>query len=157
MPSPKQIKIIHALANKVFPDRDEYRSALSSFNATSSKDLSTEQATKLIKSMMQMVNPDTVKVNKVYKARGKRGVQAHLTQLQADRIAILIKLLKWNEPKRLTGFIERQTSKLKAVDMLANYEATRVIVGLEKILSSGNQETFLSINKMSNEELERCL
>lgn len=66
----------------------------------------------------------------------------HLTQKQADEIARLEQVLGWTDnPKRLGGFITRQTKKTKTVEMLGRKEASKVILGLRKLLTEKRGKT----------------
>ena len=69
-----------------------------------------------------------------YAGTGQAGEAGHLTQSQADYVARLEYELGWqSNPDRLIGFIERQTGARKAVSMLRNREASKVITGLRKL------------------------
>ncbi len=69
-----------------------------------------------------------------YYGSGTRGQGPFLTQDTADEIARLEDVLGWTaDPKRLQGFIERQTGHKKSVRMLTKSQASKVIVGLKRV------------------------
>jgi hypothetical protein len=70
--------------------------------------------------------------------------------------------------KRLVGFIERQTGAKRAVQMLTNEQASKVIVGMQRVLASKmagkfllndvrKHEIYAGINNMSNAELKEAI
>jgi hypothetical protein len=155
-----QIKAVRTLASRIFPSDDDYRSMLATMNVTSTKDLSFAQAKILIGKLAEIAKKKNCHsrmplsgIQKKYYGTGKCGQQRHLTAAQAERIEILVEALSWNDA-RLRGFLKRQLNKNTAIQMLMNYEAVKVIVGLEKILSDGNREYYLKINKLNNEQLK---
>jgi len=88
-----------------------------------------------------------------YKAAGNRGSRRRITPAQADRIDILQELLGWSD-KGLLSFIQRQTSKNQAVDWLTGVQAGKVIVGMQRVLSGGDQALYKAINDMTNSQLK---
>ncbi len=166
--SSAQIKAIHTLKSKLHLDEETYKTNLSRYGVKSSTDdnFSRDMATDLIKSMSKIINtnsktsPDSSTGLPSY-GTGRRGYQKHLTQLQAARIEILEELLGWKgdsgeeNHKRLLGFIFKQTGKQTAIQMLMNYEAGKVIVGMQRILAGSDKDLYSAINKMSNTELKK--
>jgi hypothetical protein len=162
----RQIKKIHTLKSKLSLSDEDYRQNLSVFSAETSKELSTDQASLFISNLEKTLNkinplPKTTaepglqrpgSANKYY-GKGRRGMQIHLTELQAQRINILQDLLGWNET-RTTGFIKHQLNLNKAVQMLTNFEASKIIVGMQRILSNGDKNLYKRINCMKNSELK---
>jgi hypothetical protein len=72
-----------------------------------------------------------------YSGRGSKQVGTWLTQAQADRISRLEDDLGWaTNPDRLLGFIERQIGSRATVEMLSVARASKVILGLERMLKS---------------------
>ncbi len=182
MASTAQIKAIHTLKSKLHLDDENYRMNLSRYgvNSTTDKNFSSKMAGDFIKHLSKSVasirfsaeaekhsaTGDVAK--KKYYGTGERGYQHHLTPMQAERISILENLLQWNESedrsqksedsnKRLLGFIFKQTGKQKAVQMLMNYEAGKVIVGMQRILAIGDQAKYNALNKMPNKQLKNLL
>jgi hypothetical protein len=160
-----QIKAVRTLASRVFPTDDDYRAMLYTMNVTSTKDLTFHQAQELIADLSKIANSNSVipersyresTKGKKYYGTGTRGQQRHLTALQAERIGILSDALGWDDA-RLRGFLKRQLDKNTAVQMLMNYEAGKVIVGLQRIFTDGNREYYLKINKLNNEQLKSQL
>jgi len=97
---------------------------------------------------------------KKYYGKGRAGFQHHITPGQAERIAILEGLLGWNSV-RTTGFIKRMTRENKAVQMLMNYQASKIIVGMQRILSEliatsigDKKEAYKMLNEMTNNQLQ---
>ncbi len=95
--------------------------------------MSSKQATIAIAALRRAVG---YQGRKFHEGAGKRGhVGGPLTQQQAQKIGALERELGWqNHPARLRGFIERQIGTRKAVEWLRNYEAQKVILGLERVL-----------------------
>lgn len=72
-----------------------------------------------------------------YTGRGSKQIGQWLTQAQADKIGRLEDELGWTaSPKRLLGFIERQIGSRATVEMLSVARASKVILGLERVLNS---------------------
>ena len=66
---------------------------------------------------------------------------ANLSQNQAREIARLEAELGWaSNPRRLQGFVKRQTGGLSAVEMLSNRKASKVITVMKKILADGEKQ-----------------
>lgn len=141
-----QISRIHQLKAAVFPGEVEYRAALSGLGAASCKDLNYEQAMQFISILEARAQQTPVK--KVY-GRGKRGLNQHLTQRQADRIYTLTQIAGWNQ-KRLFGYIKHTTGKIKPIQMLTNQEASNVILALQRIIAPQNHK---ELNTFSNKQL----
>mgnify|MGYP001155424868 CR=1 FL=1 len=143
-----QIKAYKTLINKLKIDKETELSMLERYKVNSCKFLSRSDAIWLIKELSKRVNEPKKNIGK-----GQRGSQMHLTDLQAERIILLQQLLGYHDAG-LQSFIHRQVGKLKSVSMLMNYEASKVIVGMEKVFAGKNRELFLRLNKMSNAELK---
>lgn len=156
----KQITVIKALSSKIYDDDKDYRFALSGYGVDSCKKLSITQASDFISKLSLHNSSKTQQPavltptagTAVYKGTGKRGRQRHLTAAQAERISILEKLLGWDK-NRTIGFIKKQTNKNKSVEMLMNYEAGKVIVGMQMILVNSDKEKYKTINAVSNKVL----
>ena len=159
-----QVKAIKTAQKHVFKSDEDYRFTLSqNFGVNSCTALTYYQAQDLIKRLAKLTNyntnsgsgrPTSAGVSSSnYRGRGKRGTQKHLTQLQADRITLMEKLLGW-KPESTTKFIKRQTGNLTGVQMLMNWQAVKVIVGMQRILSENLGVDYSSINKADNETLK---
>jgi len=144
-----QIKKLRVLASKAFPNDDLYHEWL----ATQFKDMETgkpAESTKRISSQaahyaIQMLLPEHERKNSKYYPRGS-GYSNHLSDSQAKNIGGLAADLGWT-PDGLLKFIQRQTGKNKTVEMLSGKEATKVIIGLERVFKhkqsySSNQEAI---------------
>lgn len=158
-----QVKAIRTLASKIFRDDDEYHDALmSNYGVKSSKDLRYYEASEFINKLSRLAGstPTSAGGNTSpsagapsYYGKGKKGRQRNLTPAQAERIEILKNILGWNEQSVL-NFIHRQTRRLKGVQMLMNWEAVKVIVGMQRILSKNAGIEYSEINSASNKELK---
>jgi len=155
-----QIRAVRTLASRVFPSDDDYRSMLGTIGVESTRQLSFEQAKGIIAQLSKRVGTNPCHSErseeshpKKYYGTGKRGSQRHLTASQAERIGILADALGWDDA-RLHGFLKKQLNKNTAVQMLMNFEAVKVIVGLERILADGNRKYYLQLNKMNNQQLK---
>jgi len=135
-------------------DEDNHRKNLSYYGVKSSKELDNKQASDYISKLSKAEVNGKLQIK--YYGKGKRGLNRHLTPEQAERIGILQTALCWSS-EGLTSFMERQTGKKTAVQMLTNHRATKVIVGLEKVLAKGNQEFYIVINKLTNGGLKLIL
>jgi hypothetical protein len=151
---------------------DNYKSILAGFGVESCTALGSFQATGLISKLSKLV-PAVKKSPKKYYGTGERGEQHHLTQLQAERIEVLEKMLNWERSSTVT-FIIKQVGAVKCVSMLMNYEAVKVITGMQRVLAfdmaksaKGNtgsywnervnqKEFFETINNSTNNELKEA-
>lgn len=156
-----QIKTIHILKSKLKISHSEYESILSGYKVETSKDLLLWQASELIRNLSDKVS----KMGFAYvKAKGKRGRERHLTPEQLSRIEVLQKLLGWDS-LQLTGFLERQVKRLTDVSMIMNFEATKVIIGMQRVLSDkissktkqNKNEIYSSINDLTITGLKALL
>jgi len=159
--SKNQIKAVRTLASKAFPDDETFRTALSGYGAEHTGELSYFDARDFITKLSAIVNKNPKEAEKFTKKKkyygtGERGRQRHLTPLQAERILLLEELLGWNEV-RTRGFIKKQINKDTAVQMLMNYEAVKVIVGMQRIFSGGNKDRYKEINEMTLSQLKNFL
>lgn len=171
LPTAKMIKILHTLASNIYSDDEERRDFLkSNYGVESFKQLRFEDASELINKWLSLSkprskptsagNPPCASFRNV--GKGRKGKTKMLTQLQADRIGILKDLLGW-DLSAITNFISRQTKKrkyvviIKTVSMLMNYEAVKVIIGMEKIVALNFEINYQVINKYSNSELKKLI
>lgn len=142
-----QVKKLRTVASKVFETDEDYRDALRFYGCDSTVLLTKDQASDFISRLEGKQPP-----KRSYKGTGKRGRQQHLTPAQAERIEILESLLGWNRT-RTNGFIKRQVRHFKAVEMLMNYEAVKVITGMQRIIANGDKDVYRTINRSSNMDL----
>lgn len=63
-----------------------------------------------------------------------------------NKIDALCAVLGWDNEQRLNGWIKRQTGKLKTKRMLTKKEATKVIIGLIKMIAGDNRELYQWLN-----------
>ena len=133
--SKKQIKAIQTLRRGLKMSDDDYKSMLAGYNVTSCTELVNDLASDLISKLGKLVPSDDWRQSGKYYGTGERGGQRHLTQLQADRIDVLEKMLSW-ERSSTVSFVIRQLGAVKCVSMLMNYEAVKVITGMQKVLST---------------------
>jgi len=156
----KQVRALSTLASKIYNSDEAFKyMLLNNYGVESRKQLTGAQAGELITRFSAMVGgkhkPGSSERNKIKKhifGKGQRGHQRHLTPLQAERINILSDLMYWDE-YRLMGMLKRQTSKATAVSFLMNYEAVKVIIGMQRIYANGDRDLNLKINAMTNAEL----
>jgi hypothetical protein len=140
----KQIKLLRVLAAKTFPDDQLYHDWLyEQFFVNSTKELRQVQANAAIKFLLgqSKVVRHAEPESKIKSGTGTAGDgQAYLTGRQSWKIGELVKALGWaDEPSRLEGFLTRQTGgKVTTLRMLSRSEASKTIMGLEKILRSNH-------------------
>lgn len=136
----KQIKVIRALAAKIFDDDDAYRDWLTknffrNDARKSTTELTQQEGREAIEILMRFMPPASKPAagGNVSRYKGSDdGV--HLTKRQAYRISFLETALGWQDNfARLQGFIFKQTGKNQSVEMLSKGEASKVITGLEKM------------------------
>jgi len=154
--SKNQIKTLHTLKAKLGIDDDNYRTILTAYGVKSSIDLRFTQAGELISLLSARLNGKRNNLPPRYYGKGERDSlnNKNLTPLQAKRISILEKILGWDE-KHTLNFIFQQTGQNSAVQMLTIANAGKVIVGMAKALSWSLRIDYKTLNKMTNEELER--
>lgn len=70
-----------------------------------------------------------------------------------DKIDALCSVLGWDDEQRLNGWIKRQTGKKKTKRMLTKHEATKVIIGLQKLAAVGNRTLYNWLNGANAEEI----
>ena len=148
----KQIIAIKTLSDKLGLTDAEEDEML--YGNSSVSNLSKRQASALIGELSKRCenNPPKHKPRTGYTGKGSKGQQMHLTQPQAERIGLMKTLLGWSDAG-IQSFIHRQIKKLKGVDMLMSFEASKVIVGMGRVYADKNKDLFLTINKMTNTEL----
>jgi hypothetical protein len=67
------------------------------------------------------------------------------------KIDALTDVLGWETDQRLNGFIKRQTNKNKTKWMITKREATKVIIGLQKMVAGGNRTLYNWLNTANAE------
>lgn len=164
----RQIKALQTASRKIFSSVEERRDWLeNNYGVRSFTNLSIDKADELIKKLTRIQThtskngggspPPAPSLNRPI-GKGKPGSQRHLTLGQAERIRLLGELLRWDF-NGLISFIKRQINKnketviLKSVEMLMNYEAVKVIIGMEKIACVKYGFEYEVLNKMQNSEL----
>jgi hypothetical protein len=140
-----QIKALKTLFRKNDLNAEDEDRILAGYGVKSCTKLTIKSASSLITKLSEGLK----KPDKKYTGKGTRGQQMHVTQLQAERIDLLQQLNGWGN-QGLYKFIARQTGKNKPVQMLMNFEAVKVIVGMERVYAGKNRRLFLLVNKMTN-------
>ena len=164
----RQIKALQTASGKIFSSDTERRDWLEeNYGVRSFKDLDAVKAGELIKKLDKRKPGTHTNTSKgggcpssapSYAGKGKRGQQKHLTEAQAERIRLMEYLLGWDK-NRTCGFIYKQINRnkvvnvFKSVEMLMNYEAVKVIVGMEKIGCGKLGLDYETLNKMTNADL----
>jgi len=146
----KQISALRTAASKAFKgNNDDYYAWLSdTYRVNSTKSLNFVQASEAITLLRKLC--DYKDELRRYSGSGKKGrAGSHLTQAQANKIDTLEILLGWHDDRaRLLAFIKRQTGQNSAVQMLLNYQASKVIIGMQRILADGNKDVYKFLNTM---------
>jgi hypothetical protein len=154
-----QIKALRTIASKLGLSEEDYSDLLAGMGKKSTKGLTYDEAHELITRLSLRLNGHKQFEKKTkYKGQGVRGgvkgkISLHLTQDQAERIAVLEGLLRWDGMKT-RAFIQRQSGKMTSVEMLSGDEATKVIVGMTKILANGDWVLYGDLNRLSNSALK---
>lgn len=142
-PNKEQLKRLWANGRVVFGDEGEFRDWLeANFGKRSTRALSKTQAMEAISLLETGAMPD-----KKYYPKKK-----DISRAQMERIAILEKLLGWNDD-RLFGFIKKQVKKGNISDLTIG-EGRKVIIGMQKILA-GNKTAYKYINSLKNHEMKQ--
>jgi hypothetical protein len=138
--SKDQIKALRTAAAKVFREESDYRDFLAQNFAgiTSTKDLDMHEAGRAITLLRKHTG------YKEPRFEGQ-GTGKRITDSQARKIAALVATLGWTN-KGLFQFIERQTGKKCDVPMLLKHEASKLIVGLQRVAAKGSRETYRKLN-----------
>lgn len=129
-----QIKAIQTLKHKLGLADDTYKSMLAGFGHESCTEFSNGEAGDLIRKLSALLPKDNWRESGKSYGTGARGGQRHLTQLQAERIDLLEKLLGWQRSSTV-AFVIRQLGAIKGVAMLMNYEAVKVVTGMQRVLA----------------------
>lgn len=138
MANKKQIKAIRTLASRHFYNDDDYHDWLfEQFKKRSTKELNSYEASEAIQLLSFRKPPLRRDGGRYYRGMGRAGDGGvFITQAQADKIGALENAFGWSgDPFRLIGFIKKQTGKIKTVEMLSRSEASKVIIGLEKLMN----------------------
>lgn len=133
--------MIHTIRRAMWgDDRTNYESMLNEFyGAGSCKDLFYGEANDMINRLK------AIQEGKPMPPKSRRGVWASMGQIQ--KIDALAWMLGWEgDEERLNGFIKKQTGRNKNVWMLTSREATKIIIGLQKWIASGDGETYDWLN-----------
>lgn len=151
--SKDQIKALRTAASKLWGQCDcseawtcQYHNWLAeNFDGiASTKDLTQTQATLGISFLRKQINYQPKR--STYTGQGKRGRAAgRITPEQAQKIGALAQQLDWDD-SAVRNFINRQTGQTMAVEWLREYQATKVIIGMQKILAHGDKQTYQELN-----------
>ncbi len=178
----RQIKTLQTLAHRIYNDEEERRDWLQeNYGCRSFTQLNMIQADELIKVWSKALNsksetyqkenggiapavpsPEKIKtgggIRRPYVGKGKKGEQKRITEPQAERIGLLAEILGWNMDS-IHKFIYRQLCMnkgfvvFKTVEMLMNYEAVKVIIGMERIAAGNLKLEYGQVNEMENGRL----
>jgi len=122
----KNVQVIHILKNRIGMNEAEYRSLLAGFGVESSTQLTVPAGRKVVRYLKLQCGDSRGR----YQGSARQDM---ISQAQADWIAQHEDRLGWDgQPERLAGFIRRVTKSQKTVAELTRYEATKVIVALQK-------------------------
>jgi len=151
--TPGQIKAIKTLVGKLALTEAEEDAMLSSYGVDSCTKLVRSDASSLINELIKKFESHlkhrTPSRNNAGHARDQ---QRYVTDLQIERTNMLVELNGWSA-EGLTKFINRQTGKLKAIQMLTKWEASKLIIGLTRVYAGENHYIYNIINNMSNTQL----
>lgn len=138
----KLYPVIHILRQQIWgDDREPYEEVLGNFyGVDSSTRLSYKEKLDFIDRLKAIKN------GKPQPKPDRRVLGIWASWWQINKIDSLIEVLGWDNPQRLNGFIKRQTGKNKSKMMLTEPEATKVIIGLMKILAGGNRKLYNWLN-----------
>lgn len=128
-----QIKLIHTAKNKLKLADDNYREILSSFGVTTSKDLSSEDAKKVIKIFEQLGFKPFIKEPKHNKLSGRPGMA---TPKQLRKIEAMWKnseVVKVKTDEALQKFIKR-IAGVDHIGWLTNDKVRKVIKAIENLV-----------------------
>lgn len=136
----KQRQVIAMTGRRVLGGEDHYRAFLSdNYGVDSPTLMSKSEAADCIDVLRALEQ------GKPVKPRSRRGIW--LTKWQRDKIVSLLDLLGWIDERQAYGFIKKQTGRNKSIDMLTRGEATKVIVGLQRVYSRGDRELYKVLNE----------
>lgn len=125
----RTIKRLRTVASKVFGDDEQYYQFIgTNYQVDSTLDLTEEQAEEAISILDR-----ELKARK--RAEHGRRDPKMISQNQKEYIEGLFKELGWAEGPRWWGFIAKQTGKKSTLNMLTRRDASKVIVGLERMVA----------------------
>lgn len=141
--------VIHITRKQIWgEDRTHYEDMLGKFyGAGSSSDLSYREKLDFIDRLKAIRDGE-----KQPPINRRKGPWANKWAIK--KIAALVKVLGWDGDQRLNGFIKRQTGKSKTAWMLTKDEATKVIIGLMKMISKGNRALYNWLNSVSGDAID---
>jgi len=144
-----QKQCIHIIRRKMWgDDRKAYEDILTNYyGAESCKDLSVAEASDFIDRLK------TIQEGKPMPPIHRGRLWASDAQIR--KIDALVTLLGWDEEKRLNGFIKRQTKRNKTKLMLTGGEATKVLIGLQRIAAKGDNELYNWLNSASGADITK--
>lgn len=137
-PTSKQKQFIAMVGRKAFHGEDGYRLFLMDRYAVDSPTKMTRAECNDCIDVLK-----NIEQGKPIPPRNRSGLWASIDQV--NKLRALQAMYGWDEAQ-LHGFIQRQTSKLKSIWMLTKGEATKTIIGLQKIIAKGNQENYNNLN-----------
>lgn len=133
--------VIHITRKEIWGDeRQPYEDMLGNFyGAGSSTELSYREKLDFIDRLK------AIQEGKPQPSINRRG-GLWASQEQINKVNALEGAAGWDNPKRMTGFIKRQTKKNKSRHMLTGKEASKVIIGLQRIIAGGNNDLYTWLN-----------
>lgn len=148
-PNNAQKQKIAIMRRQIFERDEDYRNWLESrYGERSCTDISYYEAIDCIDMLEHMQNGETLPP--------RRRKWPWCSHAQLDKINALLHMMRWDS-ERAQGFIERQTGRSKTPDMLTGKEATKVIVGLQKVYARGDSATYKILNESDADEIRVLL
>lgn len=149
MPKPstkKQRMMIATMGRRYFVDDDQYRQFLDdNYGVESSTELTLEEARDCIDVLKCLMDGRPVPE--------RRGRGIWISDDQRDKIMALFDLCGYTSAPGIYKFLNRQTGKNKGIHMLTRYEATKVILGLQRIYAGKDKALFDQVNRSSANDL----
>lgn len=142
----KQRQKIAIMRKQAFQDEDSYRGFLQKrYGVRSCTEISKYEAIDCIDVLEHLVK------GKLLPPQRRRF--PFLSHAQYNKLQALVDFMEWNE-ERINGFIQRQTGKQKTIDMLTGREATKVIVGMQKIYAAGDRSIYNRLNRAEANDIK---
>lgn len=138
--------VIHCTRKEIWGEnREHYEKMLHDFyGAASSTELSYREKLDFIDRLKAIKNGE-----KLPSIDRRNGPWAN--EWAISKISALCLVLGWEKEERLNGWIKRQTGKQKTKRMLTKGEATKVIIGLQKMIAGNNKKLYNWLNSANAE------
>lgn len=143
-----QKQMIATMGRRVFnQDEDAYRNFLESrYGVRSCTQMSKAECSDCIDMLKHIESGRPVP------ARNRDGLWA--SDAQRAKMRALFKLMGWVQEHQVLGFIERQTRRKKSFEMLTKGDASKVIVGLQRIIADGDSTMYKFLNSADAAEIK---